>query len=56
MVTLRPHDVLAVRPSPGAELLRWQWKDKTGAAQLLSDATLTMLNADYNLGARDSQA
>jgi hypothetical protein len=25
MVPLRPYDVLAVRPSPGAEALRWQW-------------------------------
>jgi hypothetical protein len=28
MVPLRPYDVLAVRPSPGAEVLRWQWTTK----------------------------
>jgi hypothetical protein len=31
MVPLRPYDVLAVRPSPGAEALRWQWTRKEGA-------------------------
>jgi hypothetical protein len=32
MVPLRPYDVLAVRPSPGAEALRWQWTRNECAA------------------------
>jgi hypothetical protein len=31
MVALRPQDVLAVRPSLGAERLRWQWSNRAGA-------------------------
>jgi hypothetical protein len=31
-VPLRTNDVLAARPSPGPELLRWQWTNKEGAA------------------------
>jgi hypothetical protein len=31
MVPLRPYDVLAVRPFPGAEGLKWQWTRKEGA-------------------------
>jgi hypothetical protein len=30
-VALRHNDVLAVRPSPKPETLRWQWTDKAGA-------------------------
>jgi hypothetical protein len=32
-VSVRPHDVLAVRPSPGLEKLRWRWTDKAGLAR-----------------------
>jgi hypothetical protein len=36
MVPLRPNDVLAVRPSLGREVLRWQWqaRNKEGAMLL----------------------
>jgi hypothetical protein len=36
MAPLRPYDVLAVRPSPGAEALRWQWTQQEGAFWLRS--------------------